>query len=218
MQPIKFLLSWPVLIIGLIALMGISALAVEPGEDYQIASVDCYNGLDLRIRGQNNLTDGEYKILGCHWLNASSNKEEYWECWCTNNTANIYLGTSENTSNIYDVFVQYYIGDEKNYSNERIEEFNNIVVEKGGKKKEPFVMPKLEGGVSIIMVIVIIFMSIIFLGLILIKKLSGGEENEIGGMDEKPLEINKEEPKKEEKQEEDEETIDLDDFLKKRNI
>jgi len=218
MQPIKFLLSWPVLIISIIALMALSAIAVEPGEDYKIASIDCYNDLDLRIRGQYNLTDGEYDILGCHRYNVTSNKEEYWECWCTNNTANIYLGTLKNTSNIYDVFVQYYIGDEKNYSNERIEEFNNIVVEKGGKKREPLVFPKLEGGVSIAAVIIVIFLSIIFLALILIKTLSGGEENKIGGMDEESLEIKKEKPKKEEKTDEDYESVDLDDFLKKRNI
>jgi len=218
MKPFKYLLSWPVLIGGIILLLALSAIAVESGEDYKIASIECHNDLNLRIRGQYNLTDGEYEILGCNKYNVTSNKEEYWNCWCVNNTANIYLGTLENTSNIYDVFIQYYIGDEKNYSNKRIEEFNDIFVKKGVVKKEPLLFPKLEGSLSIGMTFGIIVLTILFLGVILVKWLMNDKDNQIGGMREKPLVIKKK--KKLAKDEVDLEggVVDLDDFLRNRNI
>jgi len=211
MKPFKHLLSWPVLIGAIILLLALSAIAVEPGEDYKIASIECHNDLDLRIRGQYNLTDGEYSIPGCYKYNASSNKEEYWECWCVNNTANIHLRTFTNTSNVYDVFTQYYIGDKKNHSNKRIEEFNDIVVQKGEEKKEPIIFPKLEGGLSIGLIFVVIILSIFFLGLLTVKWLMNDKDNQIGGMDDKPLVV------KEERELADDE-VDLDEFLKNRNI
>lgn len=144
---------------------------VLSGELYNITTINvCFDDILVEIRSENDSVD--YQIVDC------VKEESLWKCSCKNPTT-LYLKVEENASNVYDVFIQYWVApllevvkdnmtiaptfeEIENDNNKRTKSFNNIRFGPAvppPKPKEPFKAPDTEniGFVFIILFIVFLF-------------------------------------------------------------
>lgn len=178
-----FILLWAFLGIVFFLLVPI-AFAVEPGVPYTIFKLDhCYGELLVKVNTVYNLSEEEMNIPNCN-----KGENGLWNCDC-NELKSIILETKNDTENIYNFKLQYYIEDINNktdlekYQAQRIENINNIEVKKELKEEE-FYMPPIENVWIVAGVIGII--SIFFVTIIVIvwKLLTSNKKDKIQGVDE----------------------------------
>ena len=80
-------------------------IAANAGENYNVTSIKCYGDVIVNFRSEVNITDDEYKFIGC-----TQQDEEYWKCKCNQGKSLlIQLYTKPKTENIYDIKLSYYI-------------------------------------------------------------------------------------------------------------
>ncbi len=148
------------------------------GELYTVTNISkCYGNYSVKVRGENNIVDGEYSMLN------STGENNIWIGGCNDNGNDIQILTDTETNNVYDITVEYYLmpltdDNITNDSNKRTLQFTNIGF-KSVKEKEPFKMPQLEDGRVILGVVGGI---VLFIGLIifLLWKFVFKDEGDIG--------------------------------------
>jgi len=148
--------------------------AIDAGESYTLKTINCYDDASIKVRGEDNISRGEYIINDC--------KEEhinFWKCPCNNGEPlSIILSTKNTTKNVYDIVLEYNVLSEKDRGTivregvvihdegKRTDNFNDIYVgmKPIDKIKEKFKMPEIPGGWNFIMMVGVILGVIIFTG------------------------------------------------------
>ena len=131
------------------------------GEAYKVTNIStCYGQVQVKVRSSIGIVDGEYSIVNC------TGEDNLWTCEC-NDDNSIQILTDVNTTNVYDITVEYYLApltDDNitNEDNERTLQFPNIGF-KNVEKEEPFKLPKFENGK---MILIVIGSILLFIGLI----------------------------------------------------
>ena len=99
-------------IMFLMMLMMVSLVAadvnIKAGQEYTLTSISqCYGDIEVNVRGDNPIGNGEYTILECSEAGANA-----WRCSCnTAGATDIKMQTRENIVNRYDVAIEYYIAE-----------------------------------------------------------------------------------------------------------
>ncbi len=138
------------------------------GELYTVTNISkCFGDYNVKVRSTDGIIDDEYSIVDC------ANKDNLWTCSCKDDGNDVQILTDIKTTNVYDITVEYYLApltndNITNDSNKRTLQFTNIGF-KSVKKIEPFKMPELEGGGTILIVIGSIIL-LIGLGIFLLWK------------------------------------------------
>lgn len=148
------------------------------GELYTVTNITkCYGDLQIKVRGSDDIQDGEYDIVGCQKEN------DLWTCDCESvNSVNIL--TKDDTNNVYDITIEYYVapitGDNTSVvtdeDNKRTKQFTNIGF-KSLKKKESLKIPEFTGGFVILGIIGGVIIFIILIVILSLKFVFKGEDD-----------------------------------------
>jgi len=132
----------------------------------------CYGNVTLKVSSENGIKDGEYTFANC-----DKNKNNTWNCDC-NNLSNVILESGNETNNVYDIIVEYYIAPDKNDDNKRTYRHNNIKLSPEEKVKEPVKLPTFNDGWIIGIIIGGVFGGILLLIVGIIYWLFRGEKED----------------------------------------
>jgi len=151
-----------ILLAALFVLFMYTVEAIPAGENYNFTKVpECFGDITIKVRAKTAFTTGEYNIANCNRA-GTDDEWQLWKCHC-GFSESIFLETNANTTNNYDIVVEYYIEpvnftnvnetnptkiDIDNHSARRTLNFNNLSVGPFVEKKI-FKMPEFSGGYMI---------------------------------------------------------------------
>jgi len=173
-------------------LLVIPVYSLDSGVDYNVTTIgQCIDDIVVKLRGKQQIKPNEYSFIDCKEV-----ESDLWNCKCKNPTI-IWLKTDKNTTNEYDIVVEYYldkISEDDIEANESLKNrttatepgevdlinedfrrtlnFNNLAFGPPASpvKKESFSLPSFsEGSSSVIFVIALILIIVGLIGIILYK-------------------------------------------------
>lgn len=153
-----------IIFIFMLAQFVIGDANIFAGDEFEVFIIDKCVG-DFQVKVEQKIPGSITYILG-HCVEPPEGN--IWNCLCINNKSNVTFKSNVEDTNEYDFIIQYYVGKQRDETNKRVKEVNNVKV-MVKKKKEPFKFPGFSDGPAVFLVVGIV-VSIIIAAFIFIFK------------------------------------------------